>query len=129
MAMAGPTVEFLGAVDDRTLRDLYRQARALVLPAEEDFGIAPVEAMACGRPTVALGRGGAAETVVPGVTGTLVAYQNASAFASAMDAIAPNAFDSRVLVERASAFGPEQFDSGFRTLLTDTLAASASVPC
>ncbi|MEO8070189.1 MAG: glycosyltransferase, partial [Acidobacteriota bacterium] len=49
-AMAGPMVEFVGSVDEGSLRDLYRKAQALVLPGEEDFGIAPVESMACGRP-------------------------------------------------------------------------------
>jgi glycosyltransferase involved in cell wall biosynthesis len=125
-ARAGPTVEFLGAVDDHTLRDLYRRARALVLPAEEDFGIAPIEAMACGRPTIALGRGGAVETVIPGVTGCLVDEQDARAFAEAMNGISPTAFDRDALAGRAAAFGPERFESGFRAILNETVAAAAS---
>lgn len=62
-AVAGPSVEFLGWQPDEVIRDHYRRCRALLFPGEEDFGIVPVEAMACGAPVLALGRGGAAETV------------------------------------------------------------------
>jgi glycosyltransferase involved in cell wall biosynthesis len=64
--MAAPNVEFLGRVSDVELRDLYARSRALLLPGEEDFGITPVEALASGKPVIALGRGGALETVPPG---------------------------------------------------------------
>jgi glycosyltransferase involved in cell wall biosynthesis len=62
-ALAGPTVAFLGWQTDEVIRDRYRRCRALLFPGEEDFGIVPVEALACGAPVIALGRGGAAETV------------------------------------------------------------------
>jgi glycosyltransferase involved in cell wall biosynthesis len=63
--MAAPNVEFLGRVSDADLRDLYARSRALLLPGEEDFGITAVEALASGKPVIALGRGGALETVPP----------------------------------------------------------------
>ncbi len=63
--MAAPNIEFLGRVGDEDLRDLYARSCAFVLPGEEDFGITPVEALASGKPVVALGRGGALETVPP----------------------------------------------------------------
>lgn len=63
--MAGRNVEFFGRVSDSDLRELYARCRAFVLPGEEDFGIAAVEALASGKPVVALGRGGALETVPP----------------------------------------------------------------
>jgi glycosyltransferase involved in cell wall biosynthesis len=63
--MARPNVQFLGRVPDTELRELYARSRALLLPGEEDFGIAPVEALASGKPVIALGRGGALETVPP----------------------------------------------------------------
>lgn len=62
---AGPNVEFCGRVSDPELRDLYARCRAFVMPGEEDFGITPVEALASGKPVIALGRGGALETVPP----------------------------------------------------------------
>jgi glycosyltransferase involved in cell wall biosynthesis len=124
-ALAGPTVEFLGAVDDDTLRSLYRRAAAVVLPAEEDFGIAPVEAMACGRPVVALGRGGATETVVPGVTGLLVDDQTPDAFADALQDIGRRSFDSADLASRAAAFGVARFETAFRDLIAAQVAPAA----
>jgi len=60
---AGPTTKFLGWQPDAVIRDHYRRCKALLFPGEEDFGIVPVEALACGAPVLALGRGGAAETV------------------------------------------------------------------
>jgi glycosyltransferase involved in cell wall biosynthesis len=68
-AQAGPTVRFLGSVAHDELPRLYSRAKFFVLPGEEDFGIAPVEAQAAGRPVLALGRGGALETVVEFETG------------------------------------------------------------
>jgi glycosyltransferase involved in cell wall biosynthesis len=63
--LAGPGVRFQGWQPDAVVRDHLRRCRALVFPGEEDFGIVPVEAMACGTPVIAYGRGGATETVVP----------------------------------------------------------------
>jgi glycosyltransferase involved in cell wall biosynthesis len=62
-AIAGPTARFLGWQPDEVIRDHYRRCRALLFPGEEDFGIVPIEALACGAPVIALGRGGVAETV------------------------------------------------------------------
>ena len=61
--MAASNVEFLGRVSDAELRELYARCRAFLLPGEEDFGMTPVEALASGKPVIALGRGGALETV------------------------------------------------------------------
>jgi len=63
--MAGECVEFLGWKSDEELKKFYRGCRALIFPGEEDFGIVPVEAMACGRPVIAYGRGGIRESVIP----------------------------------------------------------------
>jgi len=125
-ARSGPTVEFLGAVNGEGLRDLYRRAQALVLPGEEDFGIAPVEAMACGRPVVAFARGGATETVVPG-TGLLVETQTPETFAEAMATAASTSWDPAPLVTRASRFAPDRFAHGFRQALSELVSGPG--PC
>jgi glycosyltransferase involved in cell wall biosynthesis len=124
-ARAGSQVTFLGAVDADTLRDLYRRARALLLPAEEDFGIAPVEAMACGRPVIAYGRGGVLETVVPGVTGLLTGTQSVEAFVAAMRGIEDTAFDAATIRRHAGRFSREAFESGFRDQVDILLGEAA----
>jgi len=63
--LAGPTVRLLGRVSDQEAADLYANCRAFIFPGEEDFGITPLEAMASGKPVIALGRGGVWETVIP----------------------------------------------------------------
>ncbi len=123
--IAGPSIEFLGSLDPVSLREEYQGAQALVLPAEEDFGIAPVESMACGRPVVALGRGGALETVVPGVTGLLVDTADDRQFAEAMRAASTGFEDPRPLVDHASRFSVARFDAGFTRLLAEALAGAA----
>ncbi|MGA2031067.1 MAG: glycosyltransferase [Thermoguttaceae bacterium] len=67
--LAGPTTEFIGRQSDAQVRDWYAGCTALLFPGEEDFGIVPLEAQACGKPVIAFGRGGALETVVDGETG------------------------------------------------------------
>ncbi|WP_288815222.1 glycosyltransferase [Gordonia hongkongensis] len=70
--LAGPKTTFLGRVPHDILLNLHRSARAVLMPGIEDFGIVPVEAMATGTPVIALGEGGALDTVVPGSTGLLI---------------------------------------------------------
>jgi glycosyltransferase involved in cell wall biosynthesis len=70
-ARAGRRTTFLGRVTDDELRDLYRRCRALLFPGEEDFGMVPVEAQACGAPVIALDRGGACDSVLHSVSGLL----------------------------------------------------------
>ena len=62
-SLAGPTVKFLGWQPDDVIREHYRRCRALIFPGNEDFGIVPIEALACGMPVIALGQGGVAETI------------------------------------------------------------------
>ena len=122
-AAAGPTIEFLGAVDPETLRELYRRTVAVVLPAEEDFGIAPVEAMACGRPVVALNRGGATETVLHGVTGWLVETASPEAFAEGLQTAMHHPVDPADLVARASQFALPRFEQDAAALIERAMAA------
>ena len=90
-SLAGPTVEFLGWQSDTVIRDHLRRCRALLFPGEEDFGIVPLEAQACGAPVIAFGRGGATETVVPAgaapePTGLWFAEQTPDCLAAALEA-------------------------------------------
>ena len=122
-ARAGQHVEFLGQVDDDTLRDVYRHAQAVLLPGEEDFGIVPVEAMACGRPVIALARGGATETVIDGATGLLVEHATPESFADAMAESTRVTWDSTAIRAHAERFSREQFESSLEAILAETLAA------
>jgi glycosyltransferase involved in cell wall biosynthesis len=63
-SMAGSHVEFLGWLPDEVIADCYSKCRALIFPGEEDFGIVPLEVMACGKPVIAYGRGGTLETII-----------------------------------------------------------------
>ncbi len=99
----GPPVELLGPVSDARLLELYQHAAFFVLPGEEDFGIAPVEAQACGRPVLALGRGGALETVRAGETGVFFAEPTEESLLDALPAIDALARDANPEDLRAHA--------------------------
>jgi len=122
-AIAGPTVEFLGSLDDEALRREYRRARATILPAEEDFGIVPVEALACGRPVVAFARGGACETVTPGETGVLVDAATPEAFADGLRQAIARVWDPARLRASAERFSVDRFEREMRATLADAAAA------
>ena len=107
--MAGEGAELLGTKTDDEIRALYRGAAVVVLPGEEDFGIVPLEAQACGRPVVALARGGALETVVDGVTGVLVQDESAEALADGLRAAMRRSFDPVAIRQHALAFSRDRF--------------------
>ena len=113
-AMSGPDVTFLGWRSDEDIRELYRRSSAVLLPGVEDFGMVPVEAQACGCPVVALGRGGAAETVVDGTTGVLVADSSVEAFSDGLSRVRSIAVDDGTLRQHAMAFSRERFTTGFQ---------------
>jgi glycosyltransferase involved in cell wall biosynthesis len=113
-AAAGPDVRFLGWRSNEEIRDLYQHSAAVVLPGVEDFGMVPVEAQACGCPVVALGAGGAAETVVDGLTGVLVGEPTAEAFTEGLERARTSSFDASSLREHALAFAPERFRTAFQ---------------
>jgi len=119
--LAGSGVEFLGTRSDEELRTLYQSAAAVLLPGEEDFGIVPVEAQACGRPVVALARGGALETVVDGVTGVLVSDSTAQAFADGITRALSQDFDSATIRAHALRFDRSRFAREIQACVTDML--------
>jgi glycosyltransferase involved in cell wall biosynthesis len=124
---ASDTIQFLGWQPDEVLRDRLRRCAALLFPGEEDFGIVPVEAQACGTPVLAYGQGGATETVIPsprpGTTGVWFAEQTVDSLASAIvefeqqrDGFNPQRLRAHALRFRAERFEEELF--GFVATVT-----------
>jgi glycosyltransferase involved in cell wall biosynthesis len=119
----GAPVSFLGYQTDEEIRELYRGALATVLPGEEDFGIVPVESQACGRPVVALARGGARETVRDGVTGVLVDEATPDAFAAAFTSLSERWFNQDVIRRHAEQFSRARFAATMSRILDETRQA------
>ncbi len=109
-AMAGPTVTFLGRVPDAELPDLMARCRAFIFPGLEDFGIAPVEAQAAGRPVIAYRGGGALDTVVEGETGLFFDRQSVDALCQALERFETLHFDPSRCRANAGRFDRAVFD-------------------
>jgi glycosyltransferase involved in cell wall biosynthesis len=121
-ALAGSTVRFDDWASSETLREAYRGCRALIQAHEEDFGIAPVEALACGRPVVALARGGALETVTP-ETGVLFREPTQEALEEGMREVTSRRFDPYVLRRHAVRFGRERYRAEIKAVLENAYRA------
>ena len=121
-ALSGPDVQFLGWRTNEEIRDLYRATTATILPGEEDFGIVPLEAQACGRPVVALGHGGARETVVDGRTGVLVGA-GVEALARGLQQAASREWDSPAIRQHAERFSRDRFVKEICEVIDDTMSA------
>ncbi|MCJ0906121.1 glycosyltransferase [Rhodococcus sp. ARC_M6] len=123
--LAAEDTLFVGRVPHDELLDLYRRARALVMPGVEDFGIVPVEAMATGTPVIALGEGGALDTVIPGETGVLVSPGDdskvVSGLAEAMENFDPSDFDSRKIRSWAERFSRKAFGENMTRVVDDVI--------
>ena len=122
---APPNVTMKGRLGDEALTAEYARARALIFPAEEDFGLTPVEAMASGRPVLALGRGGALETVRDGETGLFFADQSAASIREAIARFESDEarFDPRAIRAHAETFSKASFRARFRAAVDDLMAA------
>ncbi|HEX7593987.1 MAG TPA: glycosyltransferase [Anaerolineae bacterium] len=107
--MAKPNVRFLGRVSDETGRDLLARCRAFLFPGEEDFGITPLEANACGRPVIAFAAGGAFDWMIEGVTGEFFREPSASSLVHAVRAFDDNKFDPQAIRRHAEKFGTQVF--------------------
>lgn len=131
--VAGSTIEFVGKLDDYSLRENYARCRALLFPAEEDFGIVPVEAQSFGRPVIAYGQGGALETVIglpasekrgrEPFTGVFFDIQSVDALVDAIARFeaAEASFYPEVIREHAKTFDSERFKTEFVSFVNERM--------
>jgi glycosyltransferase involved in cell wall biosynthesis len=107
-AIAKENITFLGWVTNERLRHLYRESQALIFSGEEDFGLVPVEAQACGTPVIAYKKGGVLESVVDGVTGCFFEPQTAEALRAAVEQFAPTRYECINLRTNAERFSRQR---------------------
>lgn len=118
---AGKNICFLGRVPDEQVRQLYQDCRFLVFPGEEDFGIVPVEAQACGRPVVAYGKGGTLETVVENKTGVFFHDQSENALLEAVESAASMKWNPVAIRSNAERFSEDNFIRGMEKSISQCL--------
>lgn len=121
---APANVEFLGRVDDSRVKELLQSARALIFPGVEDFGIVPVEAMACGTPVLAYAKGGALETVIDGETGVLFRQQTPDSLRAALDVLErwEPLIDRTAIRAHALTFSEDRFRREIKSFIDARLA-------
>ena len=114
-------VEFLGFASDEVLLDYMQRAKAFVFAAEEDFGIVPVEAQACGTPVVCLGKGGTKETVIDGKTGVHFQEQTVDSLLQALERVEQNydTFEPEIIREHALKFSKERFEQEIEAFVNE----------
>lgn len=125
MALAGPSVRFVGRVSDAERQELFNGCRAFLFPGEEDFGITPLEAMAAGRPVVAYRAGGALDTVRDGQTGLFFDQQTPEALIAALQTLSTHTWDAQAIRHHAEYFGRERFTARIRAFVAE---ATREVP-
>ncbi len=107
--LAGPTIRFLGRLSDQEVLHYYARCRALLFPGEEDFGITPLEAQACGRPVIAYGSGGALASVVEGITGVFFYEQTVDSLATALASFDERRYEPETIRSHALEFDMPRF--------------------
>lgn len=120
-SIAGPTITFMGRVSDARLVDLYAQAQALLFPQEEDFGIAAIESMACGRPVIAFQSGGALEYIQNEKTGIFFEEQSVESLKQAIQRNDEIEFDPNYIRKRALQFDREVFQQNIQKCIYSLL--------
>lgn len=120
---AGPNVKLLGYQDNHVLKDYLQRARAFVFAAEEDFGIAPLEAQACGTPVIAYGAGAVRETIIEGKTGIYFESQTVEAIIDAVGRFESleNSFDIGWIRKNAERFSSERFRRELKKLVSEVM--------
>lgn len=125
---ARSNIRFLGKLSDEEARLYYSRCRAFIFPGEEDFGITPVEAQAAGRPVIAFAGGGALDTVVDGVTGTLFYPQTADALSDAVASFRDSDFDPAAIRRNAERFDTACFKHDLLRWVDEHYGAHRSTP-
>ncbi len=128
-ALADEHVTFLGWRSNEEIRALYQSAIATLLPGEEDFGIVPVESHACGRPVVALGRGGVLDTVIDGETGVLVPDDTEESFAEGLKRAQAVSWNSDGIRAQAERFSRERFARQMMTVIDEMMHTPPGQRC
>lgn len=123
-SIAGPTIEFLGWRSNSEVAEMLKNCRGFLFPGEDDFGIAPVEAMSAGKPVLAFGRGGATETVVTGVTGEFFTEQTSESLEDGLARLLRNEhkYQSNKIREQAEKFSRERFEEQIKRVVKEELA-------
>ena len=124
--IAGPRIEFLGWVSDSDLRSLYRSARGFVFAARDDFGMMPVEAMACGCPVVAFAGGGALETVQEGVSGVFFESQSVKAIVQAIERFEAKSWPVEQVSSGVEKFSRETFKNKIKQFIDTKVSEAAT---
>lgn len=115
---AGTNVNMMGYQNNDVLKDYMQRAKAFVFAAEEDFGIVPVEAQACGTPVIAFGKGGSLETIENGRTGIFFDTQTSESIIEAVNTFeSSNDFDPHYIRQNAERFSPERFRNEFQAIV------------
>lgn len=107
--IAKRNIEFLGKISDSQLADYYQRCRAVICPQEEDFGLVPIEAQACGKPVIAFSKGGHKETIVSGKTGEFFSFQTKNSLLELLSKFKLEKYDSRECRKNAKKFSQERF--------------------
>jgi glycosyltransferase involved in cell wall biosynthesis len=107
--LAGPTIRFLGRLSDEQVVHYYTHCRAFIFPGEEDFGITPLEAQACGRPVIAYGAGGALASVIDGVTGSFFHEPTVDSLATVLATFDERRFNPSIIHNHALEFDTPRF--------------------
>lgn len=115
--IAGDNIDFLGFKDDDTVKEYLESCRAFIFPGEEDFGIAPIEAMACGKPVLAFGKGGATETIISGKTGEFFFEPNVESMEDGLARLLYNEkyYKANTIRRHALNFSQEKFEQKVKT--------------
>lgn len=123
--IAGPTVQFLGYQPEEEVRSLYTYATATIFPGYEDFGLVPVESMACGTPVIAYRGGGALETIIEGETGAFFDEQTPTSLATILRNFDHNKYSEEKCRLRGQEFRKSEFEQQLRTRMEELVHPSA----